>query len=534
LGASQNLVKRQKGHGPSTDRGFCADVVIIGAGVCGCFIARELARYRLNIVLIEKEAEVCAGASRGNGGTIHSGVDPMPGTLKARLNAPANAAYEKIASDLCVPFKRVGSLVVATSKADLPHLHKLLERANKNGVPGVRITGPDEIRRLEPNVRALAALDAPTTAIVSPQRLVIALAENALANGVQIRLNTKCTGITTAKGKVVAVRTNRGRIPTRFVINAAGVHADEIAALGRERLPFADAPTGGGSLAASPTAGDAAWPGMGGFRIIPRKGEYYILDKKIQLIRRNIFPVPKPYTKGICVFPSVEGNNLVGPNSVVVEDKEDTSTTASAQREVFRFAKRFVPALSEQDIISAFAGIRATTESGDFIIGPTDVEGFINVAGIMSPGLTCAPLIAKMVADMIGERMRLVERTDFNPARLYPPRFADMSRGEKLLAIRDDPRCAHVICRCELVTEKEIVDAIHNLLGIHTMNFIKFTTRAGTGRCQGGFCGPRVVKIMARELGISPEELTLRGGESKLFAGGIKDLRLKSVLKREK
>jgi glycerol-3-phosphate dehydrogenase len=478
-------------------RPLTADVVIIGAGVSGCFVARELARYRLRTVLMDKAETVCAGASGGNGGTIHSGVDPLPGSLKARLNVPANTAYDKVASELRVPLKRVGSLVIATSKPEMAYLRKLLERGLKNGVPGVRLVEAAEARRLEPNVVALGALDAPTTAILSPQRLVIALAENAVANGVVLRLGTRCTGITTAKGKVAAVRTNHGRIPTRFVINAAGVHADEIAAM-------AD---------------------VGRFRIIPRKGEYYILDKKVQLVRRNIFPVPTPDTKGICLFPSAEGNNLVGPNSLVVSDKEDTSTTSAAQKEIFDFVRRFSPQVSEGDVIAAFAGIRAATETGDFIIGPTDVEGFINVAGIMSPGLSCAPLIAKMVVEMIGERAALVEKPDYNPTRPQPPRFSEMSRGEKLAAIERDPRYAHLVCRCEFVTEKEIADAVHNPLGIHALNFIKVCTRAGTGRCQGGFCAPRVVEIMARELGLSPQELTLRGERSRLFAGGIKDLR---------
>ena len=478
--------------------GPVADVVIVGAGVSGCFIARELARYRLKVILIEKAPEVCAGASRGNGGTIHSGVDPEPGTLKSRLNVRANAAYDRVASELSVPLKRVGSLILALRPEEMPRLRELYDRARKNRVPRVRLLSSQEIYSLEPNVRAAGALEAPTTGIISPQRLVIALAENALANGVEIRLNTACTGISTRAGKVVAVRTQRGAIPTRFAINAAGVHADEVAAMA----------------------------GVGDFRIIPRKGEYYILDKKVQLVKRNIFPVPTPASKGICVFQSVDGNNLVGPNSLVVHDKEDTGTTAAARDEIFQFTRQFVPAVSEGDIIAGFAGIRPTTESGDFIIGPTAVEGFINVAGIMSPGLTCAPLIAKMVVEMIGERMDLVEKPDFNPNRPHPPRFADMSQAEKVAAIHDDPRHAHVICRCELVTEKEIVDAIHSPLGIHTMNFIKFMTRAGTGRCQGGFCGPRIVEIIARELGISPKELTLRGAESKLFVGGAKDLRL--------
>lgn len=473
------------------------DVVIIGAGVCGCFIARELARYRIKVVLIEKAPEVCAGASRGNGGTIHSGIDPLPGTLKARLNAPANAAYDKICDELSIPFMRVGALIVAIRPNEIPHLHELMDRARKNHVPKVRLLNSREILALEPNVRALAALETPTTGILSPQRLVIALAENALANGVQIRLNTKCIGIRTHKDKVIGVKTNRGYIPTRFVINAAGVHADEIAAMaGAER-----------------------------FRIIPRKGEYYILDKKIRLVKRNIFPIPTPHTKGICVFPSVMGNNLVGPNSLLVTDKEDTSTTIQARDEIFQFVRQFVPSVSEHDVIASFAGIRATTESGDFIIGPTKVDGFINVAGIMSPGLTCAPLIAKMVVEMIGERMDLVEKPDFNPLRPHPPRFAEMSQADKIMAIHQDRRHAHIICRCELVTEKEIVDAIHNPLGIHTMSFIKFETRAGTGRCQGGFCGPRVVEIMARELGVPPQSLTLRGPGSRLFVGGVKDLR---------
>ncbi|NOZ24394.1 MAG: NAD(P)/FAD-dependent oxidoreductase [Planctomycetes bacterium] len=474
-----------------------ADVVIIGGGVCGCFIARELARYQLDIILIEKGPDVCEGASKGNGGTIHSGVNTDHGTLKATLCIKGNRLFPEIAEDLSVPLKTVGSLIVATSPEEVPLLDDMLENGRKNGVADARIIGRDEIARLEPHVRAIAAISAPSLRIVCPQRLVFALADNAAANGVHVGVNTEATDVLIENGKVRAVRTNRGDIRTRFAVNAAGVYADKVAEMA----------------------------GAGDFKIIPRKGEYYILDKQAQWVSRNIFPLPGEHSKGACIFPTVDGNNLVGPNSDVVEDREDTSTTASVRRRVFELARRLVPELRQDDMISAFAGIRPTTETEDFIIGPTAVEGFINCAGIQSPGLTAAPAIAEMIVAIIGERTELKKKKGFKPKRKRAPRFADCSRKERDKLIREDPRHAHIICRCEIVTEKEIVDAIQEGIGATTLNGVKFRTRAGMGRCQGGFCRSRVAMILARELGVSPEKVLLRGSGSHLFVGGTKDLR---------
>lgn len=479
-----------------------ADVVIVGGGVCGCFIARELARYQLDIVLIEKDSDVCAGASKGNGGTVHSGVNTDHGTLKAELCLEGNRVFPEVAEELSVPLKTVGSLIVATCSEEVPLLSALLENGRKNGVTEARIVQRDEIKKIEPNVEALAAIHAPTLRIVCPQRLVFALADNAAANGAAICVDTEATGITVEGGKVKAVVTNRGEIRTRFVINAAGVHADEIAAMAN----------------------------VADFKIIPRKGEYYVLDKQVQLVKGNVFPVPSEFSKGSCVFPTVDGNNLVGPNSDVVEDREDTSTTASVRRRVFELSRRFVPAIREEDVISSFAGVRAVSDSGatgsgDFIIGPTAVEGFINCAGIQSPGLTASPAIARRIVAILGERTELKKKKGFQPKRKRMPRFADCSRAERAKLIRQDPRHAHIVCRCEMVTEKEVIDAIHDGIGTKTLSGIKLRTRAGMGRCQGGFCRSRVAAILARELGVPLQEVTMRGEGSHLFVGGTKDLR---------
>jgi len=473
------------------------DVVIVGGGVCGCFIARELARYEIDIVLIEKGSDVCDGASKGNGGTIHSGVNTDHGTLKAKLCVPGNRVFPQVAEELCVPLKTTGSLIVATTEKELPLLEEMLANGKRNGVADAEIVARDEIKRLEPNVEAISAISAPSLRIVCPQRLVFALADNAASNGASIHVGTEATGITVEDGKATAVQTNRGEIHTRFVVNAAGVHADRIAQMA----------------------------GVCDFRIISRKGEYYVLDKTAQLVGRNVFPLPTEASKGACVFPSVDGNNLVGPNSDVVEDCEDTATTASVRRRVFELGRRFVPSLREDDVISSFAGVRPVSESGDFIIGPTAVEGFINCAGIQSPGLTAAPAIAEMIVGIIGERTELKEKKNFRPTRKKAPRFADCTASQRAKLIRCDPRHAHIVCRCETVTEKEVIDAIHQGIGTRTLNGIKFRTRAGMGRCQGGFCRSRVAAILARELDVPLRDVTMRGEGSSLFVGGTKDLR---------
>jgi len=473
------------------------DVAVIGAGVSGCFIARELARYKLDIVVIEKAHDVCSGASKGNGGTIHSGVNTTPGTLKARLCVAGNAVYPRIARELSVPLRTTGSLIVALNDRQRARLRQLLSDGRANKVPGCRLIGPREIRKLEPNVRAVAAVYAPTLRIICPHRLVFALADNAYENGVTFLLGCEAVGIRVRRGRVAGVETNRGLVRARFVVNAAGVHADEIARMA----------------------------GVSGVEIIPRKGEYYVLDKSFQFVKRNVFPVPGKASKGTCVFPTVDGNNLVGPNSDIVEDKEDTSTSADVRRRIFRLARRMVPAVSEGHIIAAFGGVRPCSSTGDFIIEHTETEGFINVAGIQSPGLTAAPAIAEMVVNLVGEKTDLVRRKDFDPARRRPKRFAECTPRERDALISRDRRHAHIICRCETVTEKEVVDAIHLGIGARSVDAVKFRTRAGMGRCQGGFCRSRVAAILARELGIPLEDVTLRGGESKLFVGAAKELR---------
>jgi len=472
------------------------DVAIVGAGVSGCFIARELSRYRLEIVIIERDSDVCSGASKGNGGAVHSGANTEPNTLKARLCVEGNARFPSLAEELSFPLKTVGSLIIARNESEKPHLEQLLQWAQANRVPDCRIIDSAEIKRLEPNVKAVAALFAPTLRITCPHRFVFALADNAFENGVKFLLDTTVTDIEVRRGKVTAVITDRGRINAKVVINAAGVHADRIAEMA----------------------------GVRDFDIIPRRGEYYVLDKRVQLVSRNIFPVPTKVTKGTCVFPSIDGNNLIGPNADIVDDRDDTSTSASVKEAIIRTVKQFVPSLPEGEIIAAFAGVRATSDSGDFIIGHTRVDGFINVAGIQSPGLTASPAIAEMVVNLVGEKLRLTRNPKFRPERKRPKRFADCSVEERKALIARDARHSRIVCRCEMVTEKEIIDAIHLGLGARTINGIKFRTRAGMGRCQGGFCRFRVAQILARELNKPLTEVTLRGRKSFLFAGRVPQL----------
>jgi glycerol-3-phosphate dehydrogenase len=473
------------------------DVVVIGAGVVGTGIARELSRYDVDVVLVEREADVAWGTTKANTALVHAGYDADPGTNKARFNVAGNAMYPRITQELGVMYKNTGTLVVATAPDQVPHLNELLERGKANGVPGLEIIGRERIVELEPFISsdAIAALWAPTGGITSPWELAIAYAENAVDNGVTILLSSPVTAIDVEGGRAVRVHTPDTTIDTQFVVNAAGLFADEIAGM----------------------------VGARDFNIVPRKGEYYLLDKRAgHLARHPLFPVPTAFSKGIVVTPTVDGNLLVGPNSQVVEGTSDLDTTAAGLDEVITGARRLVPSIPLRDNITNFAGLRATAQpSGDFVIGPANgVPNFINAAGIQSPGLTAAPAIALEIVNLLGEAgLKLVEKPDFNPIRPRPARFEEMDDDQRSAAAARDSRWGHIICRCESVTEGEIVEALHRSVPCTTLDGIKFRTRAGAGRCQGGFCGPRVVAIIARELGISPDAVTKKGGTSRVLVG---------------
>ena len=473
-----------------------ATVVVIGAGVVGTSIARELSRYDANGVLVEKEADVASGTSKANTGIVHAGYDPEPGTLMAELNRVGNQQYKRIAAELGVAFKETGSIVVSLDDRGVTTLSHLKRQGEMNGVLDLRIVNRAELRNLEPNITrdAVAGLYAPTAGIVNPYDVTIANAETALSNGFEVLVQTCVTGFSVRSGRISSVHTDRGPIQADFVVNAAGLHADEVASM----------------------AGHCS------FAIRPRRGEYLVLDKRLAgLVNRPIFPTPTPLTKGVTVTPTVDGNVLVGPTSEPINEKTDLATSQRGLTRVFTDARRLVPSLGLPDVITAFTGLRATLTQKDFLIARhEEVEGFVNVAGIQSPGLTAAPAIALKVVDLLrceGARLEPKEVTTLLPPRR--PRFREGSPAAKQALIASDPRYGRVICRCETITEGDIVAAIHRPIGARTLDGVKFRTQAGMGRCQGSFCGTRVIEILARETGVSPIALTKNGIGSELLIG---------------
>jgi len=473
------------------------DVVIVGAGIIGASIARELSRFNLNAVVVEKEADVAWGQSKANPGWVHAfaGVDVDPKLLKAKLCVRGNAMYDKLAHELDFPFKRIGLLAIVTEEELLPLLDFVEDLAKQHGVPVEIITDRKEIFRREPKIteKALAALFFPTYGSTSPYLASIALMENAVMNGVKFLLDTEVTNVIVKGGKIKGVVTDRGKIFTKFLVNAAGLYTDDIAEMA----------------------------GATEFTIHPRKGEMLIFDSKYSsLYSYNLGPATlktDPYTKGGGIAISVDGNSIWGPNAEEVPFKEDIGTTRRGMEIVLEKFSHFVPNIPKETMITAFAGLRAATYTEDFHIAPSKkVKGLIHAAGIQSPGTAAAPAIAEMVLEILRkEGLRLEEKPDFNPIRKAPPSFHSLTNKERRELIAEHPKYGHVVCRCEHVTEGEIIEAIRR--GATTMDGIKFRTRAGMGRCQGGFCTPHVIRILARELQIPIERVTKRGRGTELL-----------------
>ena len=468
------------------------DVAIIGAGVSGAFIARELSRYKLKIALLEKCNDLAMGTSKANSGIVHSGFDAIPGTLKAELNVKGTALMPEVCKALSVPFKPIGSLVIAFSDEELGTLEMLRERGEKNGVPGLEIYDKEKLHKVEPalNEDAKAALWAPTAGIVCPYELTIGAAENAVSNGAEFIRNFKVDAIE-YDGNEFTVKSADKSIKAKYVVNAAGVYCDEIAAM-----------IGDDSL-----------------HTVVRKGEYMLCDKSVgNLVNTVIFQCPNKMGKGVLVTQTVDGNLLIGPSAIDIEDKENTETTSSTLSSILNTARKSVPTLTTREVITSFAGLRAHLNSDDFIIEKSKAnDKFINVAGIESPGLSSAPAIGLYVADMIVKNCGAEEKSDFNPERKAPVRFRHLSNEERKALVEKDPAYGRIICRCETITEGEILDAIRAPAGARDVDGVKRRTRAGMGRCQGGFCGSKVVELLAKELGVEINEITKFGGDSKIL-----------------
>lgn len=473
-----------------------ADVVVIGGGITGAAVLRELSKYDLHAVLLEAEPELAAGTTKANSAILHAGFDAPTGSMKAQMNVDGNRIYHELKEELDLDITWCGSLVAALDEEQARTVRDLYERGVANGVPGLEIWDSEKVHAFEPNLSddVCCALWAPTAGICWPFGLTAAFAENAVINGADVIRECKVVGFEIIDGAVKAVKTNRGRIETRFVVNAAGVHADDMSRL----------------------AGDDS------FQIHPRKGEYILFDKSVQqdLVHSAVFPTPSKLGKGILVCATTHGNVFVGPNAEDLPDeaKDDTMVTLKGMDDILEKARRLVPALPLGATITEFAGIRAVSSTGDFVLGPSScTQGLIQAAGIQSPGLTSAPAIAEYLTGFIVAELGAKRKADYRPGRPQQPCFRELSTAGKKKLIAKDPRYGRVICRCETITEGEIIDAIHRPCGARTVDGVKRRTRAGMGRCQGGFCGPRVTQILARELRIPVTEVRKEMGESYLF-----------------
>ena len=471
------------------------DVVIVGGGVCGCSLLYELSRYKLSAVLVEKENDVSVGTTKANSAIVHAGYDPHPGTKMARYNVEGNALVKELCEKLDVPYQQIGSLVLAFDADQDALVRELFDRGTQNGVPGMKVLSAEEVREMEPNVspEVTSALYAPSAGIVSPWELAIALAETAVKNGAQVGLNSEVTSIQPIDGGF-RVTAGGKEIDTRFVVNAAGIWSDKI--------------------------NDMAAPHT--FTVSANKGEYFLLDKSQgTLVNHVIFQCPSKVGKGVLVSPTVHGNLIVGPNAEDAE-KDDLGTTGDGLAFVRKMALRSVPDINFRDSIRNFAGLRANTEIDDFLVGETEQKGFFNIAGIKSPGLTSAPAIARDVVRMLGKAGLTLDPKETFVDERHVVRFKHLSHEERAAAIAKNPLYGQIVCRCETITEGEIIDALHRPLPPCSIDGVKRRCGSGMGRCQGGFCGPRVQQIIARELGIPQEAVMMDRAGTAVITGETK------------
>ncbi|CAM2958255.1 NAD(P)/FAD-dependent oxidoreductase [Hathewaya histolytica] len=476
------------------------DVAIIGAGIIGTSIARELSKYNLKTIIIEKENDVADGTTKANSAIVHAGYDAKPGSKKAKFNVIGNKMYEELCKELDVPFKRKGSFVLGFTKEDMNTLEELKKRGEINGVEGLEILDREEVLKIEPNLNKNieGALYAKTAGIVGPFELAIALAENAMDNGVELLLNSKVTSIKKEdKSYKIYINENMKEIESTIVINCAGIHGD--------------------------TINNMVCPED--FKITPRRGQYFVLDKSAgKMIDTVIFQCPSELGKGVLVTPTVHGNLLVGPDAEDINERDLNETTEEGLNFIKETSKKSFEEIPFNRIITSFSGLRATGDKGDFVIeeGKT-ASNFINVACIESPGLTAAPAIAVYVSDMVREKLSNVEENKSFNGRRELKRFIDLSLHEKNQLIKEDFRYSKIVCRCEKITEGEIVDIIHRNAGATTVDGVKRRIRPGMGKCQGGFCMPEVIKILSRELGEDMQDVVKDNLDSKILVERTKE-----------
>lgn len=474
------------------------DVAVIGGGVTGCAIARELSRYELDLCVLEKGEDVCSGTSKANSGIVHAGYDAKPGTLKAKMNLEGSRLMPELAKQLDFRFRRNGSLVVCLSEDDLPALQALYQRGVENGVQELRILNSEEVHAMEPNLteRVVAALYAPTGGIVCPFELTVALAENAAENGAEFRRGECVTALVPCEDGY-RILTDCGELTAKAVVNAAGVHADDI-----HRM-----------LSGIP------------MHITPRKGDYCLLDRESGgHVSHTIFQLPGKLGKGILVTPTAHGNLLLGPTATDVEEKDTAPTTAQELSALLEKAADGVAALPLRTVITSFSGLRAHEDGGDFILREApDAENFFEAAGIESPGLTSAPAIGRYMAELISKKLDAVKKQTFCETRRAIVRPAELPFEQRQKLLQKNPLYGVIVCRCEQISEGEIVDAIRRPVGAVSMDGIKRRVRAGMGRCQAGFCTPRVMEILARELGYSMEDIRKNVPGSELLTGTMEE-----------
>ena len=475
------------------------DVIIIGAGVSGSASARELSRYKGKFCVIEKEEDVCAGTSKANSAIVHAGYDAKTGSLMAELNVMGNRMMPELSEELDFPFKQCGSIVACLDEKQMPELEKLYKKGLANGVPDLEIiTDQKRIREMEPNLSddTVGILYAPTGGIVCPFELNLSMAENAYDNGVEFKFNTEVLDLSFEE-ECWKVKTNQGIFRSRCVVNAAGVYADVFHNIVSKNK----------------------------IRITPRRGDYLLLDKSAgNHVNHTVFTLPGKYGKGVLVSQTVHGNLIVGPTAIDIEDKEGTATTRQGLDRVIEKSGKSVKNIPLKQVITSFAGLRPHEDGNEFIIEEVkDAPGFVDCAGIESPGLASSPAIGIRVAEIVSEMLSLEKNPEFNGRRKGMIHTSDLTKEELKELIKKEPAYGNVICRCEMITEGEIIEAIKRPLGAKSLDGLKRRTRAGSGRCQAGFCAPRSMEILHRETGIPVTEITKSGGNSKMVTGTDKD-----------